>query len=58
MRANWMVDIEDLTELELDMLDKYYATLSDKAEEDGDIHKSHSIDNARIRQEEKNKRYN
>ncbi|WP_219222660.1 low affinity iron permease family protein [Pedobacter antarcticus] len=56
--SNRMVDIEDLTELELDMLHKYYATLSDKAEEDDDIHKSHSIDNARIRQEEKNKRYN
>ena len=41
-----MVDIEDLTELELDVLHKYYATLSEKAEADDDIHKSHSIDQA------------
>ena len=44
--SNRMVDIEDLTESELDVLHKYYQTLSDKAEEDNDIHKSHSIDEA------------
>ncbi|MBE9602217.1 low affinity iron permease family protein [Pedobacter sp. MC2016-24] len=44
--SNRMVDIEDLTELELDVLHKYYATLSEKAEADDDIHKSHSIDQA------------
>nr|WP_068890313.1 low affinity iron permease family protein [Pedobacter panaciterrae] len=44
--SNRMVDIEDLTELELDVLHKYYAKLSEKAEADDDIHKSHSIDKA------------
>lgn len=45
--SNRMVDIEDLTELELDVLRKYYATLSETAEADDDIHKSHSIDKAK-----------
>lgn len=44
--SNRMVDIEDLTEAELDVLHKYYAKLSEKAEADNDIHKSHSIDKA------------
>jgi low affinity Fe/Cu permease len=44
--SNRMVDIEDLNEEELDVLHKYYATLSDFAEKDEDIHQSHSIDSA------------
>ncbi|WP_316822664.1 low affinity iron permease family protein [Pedobacter gandavensis] len=44
--SNRMVDIEDLTESELDVLHKYYQKLSDIAEADRDIHKSHSIDAA------------
>ncbi|TCD01753.1 low affinity iron permease family protein [Pedobacter psychroterrae] len=44
--SNRMVDIEDLSEAELDILHKYYQKLSDIAEEDNDIHQSHSIDAA------------
>lgn len=44
--SNRMVDIEDLTETELDVLRKYYRKLSDISEEDIDIHTSHSIDAA------------
>lgn len=44
--SNRMVDIEDLTESELDVLHKYYQKLSDIAEADQDIHRSHSIDEA------------
>nr|WP_294871910.1 low affinity iron permease family protein [uncultured Pedobacter sp.] len=44
--SNRMVDIEDLTESELDVLHKYYQKLSDISEEDNDIHSSHSIDAA------------
>jgi low affinity Fe/Cu permease len=44
--SNRMVDIEDLTEKELDTLRKFYQRMSDIAENDGDIHKSHSIDAA------------
>lgn len=53
--SNRMVDIEDLTEAELDVLHKYYQRLSDISEEDEDIHNSHSIDAAEDLQEDKNK---
>ncbi|RYE36614.1 MAG: low affinity iron permease family protein [Sphingobacteriaceae bacterium] len=45
--SNRMVDIEDLSEKELDKLHNFYSTLSDLAEKNEDIHKSHSIDAAR-----------
>lgn len=53
--SNVMVDIEDLSEEELDHLRKFYKRLSDKAEKDEDIHKSHSIDAADDLQEKKHK---
>lgn len=42
--SNRIVDIEDLTEDELDQLHKYYVKLAMEAKDDIDIHKSHSID--------------
>jgi low affinity Fe/Cu permease len=48
--SNRIVDIEDLTEKELDQLHCYYEKLSDFAEEDEDIHTSHSIDAAKRNQ--------
>ena len=57
LASNRMVDIEDLTEAELDVLHKFYQHLSDEAEEDQDIHRSHSIDKAEKLQEEKRKRH-
>jgi low affinity Fe/Cu permease len=44
--SNRMVDIEDLTEDELDQLHTFYVRLSDLAEKEDDIHCSHSIDAA------------
>lgn len=44
--SNRMVDIEDLTESELDDLRRFYARLSKLAEKEEDIHQSHSIDEA------------
>lgn len=44
--SNRMVDIEDLTEEELDRLHKFYQRLSDLAAKDSNIHQSHSIDQA------------
>ncbi len=44
--SNRMVDIEDLTETELDQLHKFYVTLSALAKKEIDIHSSHSIDAA------------
>ncbi|MBB6498825.1 low affinity iron permease family protein [Pedobacter cryoconitis] len=42
--SNRMVDVEALTEDELDLLHKFYEKLASAAEKDDDIHKSHSID--------------
>lgn len=44
--SNRMVDIEDLTEAELDQLHKFYVTLAKLAKKENDIHSSHSIDTA------------
>ena len=44
--SNRMVDIEDLTEAELDQLHKFYVKLSALAKKENDIHNSHSIDAA------------
>jgi low affinity Fe/Cu permease len=51
--SNRIVDIEDLTEKELDQLHCYYEKLADFAEEDEDIHASHSIDAAKRNQDYK-----
>jgi low affinity Fe/Cu permease len=44
--SNRMVDIEDLSEAELDILHKFYQQLADISKQDQDIHQSHSIDAA------------
>lgn len=44
--SNRMVNIEDLTEAELDHLYKFYIRLSELAEKENDITKTHSIDAA------------
>ena len=53
--SNRMVDIEDLTESELDQLHKFYVTLSTLAKKENDIHSSHSIDAAQEINELKSK---
>ena len=53
--SNRMVDIEDLTEDELDQLYKYYVKLAVLAKRETDIHCSHSIDAAEELSEEKAK---
>ncbi len=55
--SNRMVDIEDLTEQELDQLHKFYVKLANLAEKEADIHCSHSIDVAEELNEEKSKRF-
>lgn len=51
--SNRMVDIEDLSEQELDRLHKFYAKLSDLSEAQENIHESHSIDAAETLQKAK-----
>ena len=53
--SNRMVDIEDLSEEELDQLRKFYVTLSRLAKIETDIHCSHSIDAAEELNSEKAK---
>lgn len=55
--SNRMVDIEDLTEDELDKLYKFYIRLSELAEEDSDLTATHSIDAAQENQQRKSNRY-
>lgn len=51
--SNRIVDIEDLTEKELDQLHHYYEQLAKFAKNDYDIHTSHSIDAAQRNQDYK-----
>lgn len=55
LTSNRMVDIESLTENELDELHKFYKKLAELAKQEGDIHKSHSIDAAHNLSKEKKK---
>src|SRR6201994_3036780 len=55
--SNRMVDIEDLTEKELDQLHKFYVQLSDLAEKEDDIGQTHSIDAADDNHEYKSERF-
>jgi low affinity Fe/Cu permease len=51
--SNRMVNIEDLTEVELDHLYKFYIRLSDLAEKESDLTRTHSIDAAEENQKRK-----
>ena len=56
--SNRMVNIEDLTEEELDHLYKFYIRLSELAQKETDLTKTHSIDAAEENQSRKSQRYN
>jgi len=51
--SNRMVDIEDLSEKDLDQLHSFYVTIADLAKKEADIHCSHSIDVAKALNEQK-----
>jgi len=53
---NRLVDIEDLTEDEIQVLKKFYVELAEKAEKEMDIRSSHSLDEAEDNHKEKIKR--
>jgi low affinity Fe/Cu permease len=53
--SNRLVDAEDLTEEELQVLKKFYVKLSSLAKNEGDIHATHSIDEAEEEHTEKSK---
>lgn len=51
--SNRLIDIEDLTEEELQVLKKYYVQLSQLSAHENDLHASHSIDEAEKNQASK-----
>ena len=51
--SNHLIDVEDLTEEEIETLRKHYAELSRLAEEKGGLLESHSIEEARDRSQAK-----
>lgn len=55
--SNRMVNIEDLTEDELDRLYKFYIRLSELAQKENDLTRTHSIDAAEANNQQKAKRY-
>jgi low affinity Fe/Cu permease len=44
--SNRLIDVEDLTQNELEVLKKFYVRLSELAEEENDLFSSHSVDEA------------
>jgi low affinity Fe/Cu permease len=53
--SNRLVDIEDLTEEELNVIKKYYTKLSELSEKEKDLHSSHSLDEASENHQQKTK---
>ena len=51
--SNRLIDVEDLTQEELEVLKKFYVKLSDLAKNADDLHTSHSVDDADDVHEEK-----
>ncbi|MGC4036613.1 MAG: low affinity iron permease family protein [Chitinophagaceae bacterium] len=51
--SNNLVNIEDLTEEELDVLKKFYTRLAQLAKKEEDVHCSHSLDEAVAKHKEK-----
>ncbi|MDB5245690.1 MAG: rane protein [Segetibacter sp.] len=52
--SNRLIDIEDLTEEELQRLKRFYTELGELAEKDKDLFTSHSVEEAKEIQQEKN----
>ena len=46
--SNRLIDVEDLTSDELEVLKKFYIKLSGLSSRDNDLHSSHSIDEASV----------
>lgn len=51
--SNRLIDVEDLTQEELELLKKFYIRLSELAEKENDLFSSHSVDEATGRHQHK-----
>lgn len=54
--SNRLVDIEDITEDEMKVIQKYYRKLAELSQKEGSLRESHSIDEAEDVHEQKNRR--
>ena len=53
--SNRLVDVEDLSVKELEIIKKFYVALSELSKKEADIHQTHSIDEAQTIHEKKKK---
>lgn len=53
--SNRLIDVEDLTDAELQTIRKFYVTLAELAKKETDVHQTHSLDEAKENSEEKHK---
>ena len=53
--SNRLIDVEDLSEEELDTLHRHFQSLARMAKREGNLTRSHSIEEARIRHREKSR---
>lgn len=51
--SNRLVNVEDLTEEDLETLKNFYVRLAELAKKERDVHKSHSLDEAQLRHKKK-----
>src|SRR5690242_16624306 len=54
--SNRLIDVEDLTEEEIELLHRHYRKLAQIAKRDSDIKHSHSIEEAEVRHQSKQKK--
>lgn len=56
LTSNHMIDVEDLSEEELEIIEKYYAKLADLAKQEKNIKQAYSIAQAQLRHDSKVKK--
>ena len=55
--SNRLIEVEELSAQDLEILKKFYIRLSELAKKEGNIHQTHSLDEAKINHEEKIKKH-
>ncbi len=55
--SNRLIDVEDISAEELETLKKFYVKLSELAKKETDIHRTHSIDEAKVSHHRKSGRH-
>ena len=56
LTSNHMIDVEDLSEEELEIIEKYYARLADLAKQEKNIKQAYSLEQAQLRHNSKIKK--